>query len=361
MNPVLRHLLRRSILRAAQMHTLLWSIALLAQLNYLFSRGAPVLAVNPIKALLVGLITVLPLTLPLAATWGTSAALFDWNKHGEEEAFACAGGSPMRVRLWLVLPITLFALASGILQWHGLAKTNYWARDASHLKPIELVKLVSSGRIPVNGRVNLQASVGETGSLQNLRMIFRDSPSGSQSHTAISAQNARFHAGKGQTMGMELDHGWLHQGFLPENCPAMSFEHFNLNFSNSILGLRDANTWHESNRTLRQIIAERDHFPIDSKKWLTLRWEPWYRLVICLLPLILSLQIILSVPVGIAARRLSNYIFLSAVLTTTLGMGLVLATRSAARHSVLLLSVELFAALLLPPLLCRMMANHADS
>jgi lipopolysaccharide export LptBFGC system permease protein LptF len=361
MNPVFRHLLQRSILRAAQMHTLLWSIALLAQLNYLFSRGAPVLAVNPLKAVVVGLVTVLPLTLPLAATWGTAAALYDWSRHREEEAFAGAGGSPMKARLWLLFPIVLLAATSAFLQWHGLAKTNHWARDASHLKPIELVKLVSSGKIPINGRVNLQATESESGSLHDMRIMFRNATSSSQSHTALSAQKARFKSGQRQTLNMEMDHGWLQGGFLPADCPPLSFEHFQLNFSKSMLGLRDSNTWHESNRTLPQVISEQDKFSPGSRKWLSLRWEPWYRLIISLLPLILSLQIILAVPVGVSAQRLSNYIFLSALLTTTLGMGLVFATRSAARHSLILLGVELVAALILPPLICRKVARHADA
>lgn len=340
--------------------------AILPQIARIASKGIPSFVISPFEVSINALLLAFPITIPIACLGGVAWTLHELSEERVEQTLATVGYNTKRLRVTLLLPVLLMTCCTCLLQHSTLAKAHYFIRSAGADSGVEsIVDVISSHAItPEYGhKYSAYISGDQTtpSSLENfalVRPIVRYSVGKNEpdsvSAVSLIAEECNFSEMNRRDIRMSLENGFLSHPSIPTADAAIKFTSLTLFTPSAWFLNRGRGEWFADSRSIAQVVGDASRLDKESRNYQkdlqTIGFEPYYRLIMGLLPAILCLQLLLSTP-RVMNAILGGYFFKCFLVILVLSAGCLLSTRSASHTAVYILIAELMIGTLAAPAL----------
>jgi len=290
--PVLdRYLASKAVVATLSALLLLWPLVFLASLDDALSRS--LVAVRPAMALAVAFVLSTPVVFALAAAGG--AAIF-WAWLDREDAFTALQiglRSPASATRWALLPAALLSLSSLALLRDVHPRAVSWLFDAPWLEERDLSAMLRRAAAADGGLPLLVAGEPEgPAGMRDLRLV----AAWSAGTVGVAAERARFGLGERGALELDLERGGLDVERAFSLPGRMEFDRARVALDSGLWLPRRA--WrHSSSRPAGSLAEDAERAARvagDDAARMRARYvfEPWWRLIAALQPLLLSAQIL---------------------------------------------------------------------
>jgi hypothetical protein len=329
-----RHLLLRATSCTLSALLLLFPLAFILALDETAINKNPLLALDPALAIATATVLSTPLVFAISAAVGTVIFHAKLLEDGETLTALLSGRSPWQCLCWPLVPAGILSASALFLMIDIHPAANRVVRGTSWLQAQqipELLALVNSS--PHFDHLAYSGTPGPDGGIADMRLLLRQ-PQGAP--LLLAAEHARFEETDQGEIRIHLTAGIASAG--GANSPQVYFEKAQAKTSVEGLVATRQRTWQNpgtrSFRTLsRDVeIAEMVVGQTARKMSNRYRFERRFRLIIGLLPLLLSVQLIVSqIALGAVSRnRLETFLIL--LWITVLTAWLLATSRSVAKE-----------------------------
>ena len=354
-----RHLLVRATVCVLKGLLCFWPLVFLAALNSAATRSNPLIAMRPMLALEIAGVLSAPLVFAVAAAGG--AALLQAQLHEARESVAAqlGGLSPWSVLRWTLVPSGILSAASLflLLDLHpAAARTlhgSFWIDP--ELIPEMMERLDAGARFD---HLAYSGHVAGDGAIEDFRLFIEQSD---DSPVALAAASAEFELSDAGDISLELTDGVAAGGISGEY--SVTFDEARIGMDLEALIRRGQRRWARADsRPMSALATDRAmaaRVVSGEARRMGNRYaiEPWYRIILGLLPLIAASQVVFALA-GLSPLIRKPAVTLVAFMSVSLCAAWTLATaRSiAAEH---FSSALLFLALvpILPGLVARLLVR----
>ena len=370
MKIISRHVIGLCVMRIMQIHCALIILAMMPQVASIATGGSPALIISPIESIISAICLVLPLTIPIACLAGTAMVLHQFSKELTEVSVAVSQGSVINLRALMLLPVCMLSVGTLALQYSAVAKANYFIRGGEvQGDPSKIVDIIDKKILtPEYGRkqsVYLTGTKLTEDSLAEVTLVkpvLNYAPHDIEHIYPINkylitmgAKSCKISRLPNGNLALELRDGSVGAPQLPLLNSTLVFAKCVIFINASGVGLKSSGDFVPSSRTFAQILNDKNRASSLAETQ-TIAFEPYYRLLLGLLPIILCMQLLLSIPVALPGKHSQIYTKSFFVILIISLLSLV-STRSASHSSTALLITEIIVGLFAAPLIINRLSS----
>lgn len=340
------------------------------------AKGYPVLIISPIESVICAICIVLPLTIPIACLAGTAMVLHQFSRELTEVSVAVSSGSVINLRLLMLFPVSILSVGTLALQYSTLAKANYFVRGGElQGDPSKIVDIIDKKVFtPEYGQkqsLYLAGTKETDDSLSNVTFVkpfFDYDPHDTEKKyptskhlVTIAAKSCQILGLPNGSLSLELKNGLVGAPQLPLLDSALVFAKGVIFLNAYGFGLKGNRDYVPSSRTFTQILDDKNRVSDDKREFeknlQTITFEPYFRLLLGFLPIILCAQLLMSIPHALP-REYSQIYIRSFFIILTISLLSLVSTRSASHTSTLLLIAEIIVGLFVAPLIINRLSRR---
>jgi len=374
MKIISRHVIGLCVMRIMQIHCALIILAMLPQVASMATGGSPALIISPVESIISAICLVLPLTIPIACLAGTAMVMQQFSRELTEVSVAASQGSVINLRALMLVPVCMLSVGTLALQYSVVAKANYFIRGGGLQGDVSKIVDIIDKKVltPEYGKkqpVYLTGTKLTEDSLTEVafaKPVFSYAPHDiekiypvSKYLVTMAAKSCKISRLPNGSLALELRDGSVGAPQLPLLDSTLAFAKCVISINASGVGLKSSGHFVPSSRTFAQILNDKNRASSLAETQ-TIAFEPYFRLLLGLLPIILCMQLLLSIPVALPREHSQIYSkgFFIILIISLISL---VSTRSASHSSAALLITEIIVGLFAAPLIInRLSAGYKN-